>query len=94
MSLFDLSGKPGVSARGQVVGCVSAWSVCVAVRGAWGRVQCCGAGLASGWRCRGRGLVARARVQERGVALLARAGRAWSVAARRTETDLPTSAPF
>ena len=34
-------------------GCVSAWIVCDAVRGADCRVQCCCAGRASSWRCRG-----------------------------------------
>ena len=75
-------------------GCVSAWSVCVAVRGAACRVQCCRAGRASGWRCRGRVIVARARVQGRGVASVSRAGRARGVAARRRRTSIFSHVDF
>ena len=68
LSLVDLSTEPEGLCPKAGGGCVGAWDVCVAVRGAWGRVQCCRAGRASGWRCRGWVIVARARVQGRGVA--------------------------
>ena len=83
VSLFESLRQAGCLRPEAGGGCVSAWIVCDAVRGADCRVQCCCAGRASGWRCRGRGLVARARVQGRGVASVSRAGRARGVAARR-----------